>query len=186
MNAQETLLNRVSSSILSEPGPSIEQMNFIFQAALRAPDHARLTPWRFMTITGDARQRLGDLLAQIALSDQPNLSEHACRRFANLPLRAPCLIALICKKIQHAKVPEIEQRLSLGAAAQNILHAAYSQGLGAIWRTGAISYHPLLAKGLGLKSNEELLGFIYLGTAVGEKKERPELNLKDFVQAWLG
>ena len=178
MDIKDALLNRLSCPALTEPGPDVQQLEFIFQAALRAPDHARLRPWRFLTIEGEARNRLGDLLAEVALSEQHDLSADSIKRFRGLPLRAPCLVALICKKQTHAKVPEIEQKLSLGAAGQNILHAAYALGLGAMWRTGKINYHPLLAEGLGLAENEELLGFIYLGTpsATGKKGSKARIQ----------
>ncbi|MDD7804303.1 MAG: nitroreductase [Endozoicomonas sp. (ex Botrylloides leachii)] len=184
MDSKEALINRQSCPSLTEPGPNAEQLEFIYRAALRAPDHARLRPWRFLTIEGDARKRLGDLMAEVALSDQPDLSIDAINRFRAVPLRAPCLIALICKKQDHPKIPEIEQQLSLGAAAQNILHAAYAIDLGAIWRTGNICYHPLLAQGLGLAKNEQLLGLIYIGTPLVQKKLQPELPVADFVSKW--
>ncbi|WP_263080362.1 nitroreductase [Endozoicomonas sp. Mp262] len=184
MDIKEALVDRVSNPALTEPGPTEKQLELIFKAALRAPDHGRLRPWRFITIKGDARNRLGDLFAEAVLSDQKDLSEDALNRYRGMPLRAPVLIALVCKARQHPKIPEIEQQLSLGAAAQNILHGAYAQGMGAMWRTGAISYHPMVASGLGLEANEQLLGFIYLGTPYGARKKRPELSIDDFVSAW--
>ncbi len=184
MDIEEALIERVSSPALVDPGPTGKQLELMFKAALRAPDHGRIRPWRFLTIKGEARDRLGDLFAKAAQSDQQDLSEDALNRYRGMPLRAPVLVALICKKQQHPKVPEIEQQLSLGAAAQNILNAAYAQGIGAMWRTGAISYHSLIASGLGLEENEELLGFIYLGTPSGSKKKLPVLNISDFVSAW--
>lgn len=182
----ELLCQRISNPVLTEPGPNKEQLDWIFQAALRAPDHARLRPWRFLTIAGESRNALGELYAQAALEDQPDLAPEAIERFKGLPLRAPVLVALICKTQEHPKVPLIEQQLSLGAAAQNILNAAYAQGLGAIWRTGAVSFHPSVAKGLGLAENEQLLGFIYLGTPSGPKKKIEVLALEDFVSEWYG
>jgi len=32
----------------------------MFQSAVRAPDHGRLRPWRFVVIEGDKRARLGN------------------------------------------------------------------------------------------------------------------------------
>lgn len=186
MKFLEGLHQRVSSSQLTEPAPDADQLEQIFQAALRAPDHARLRPWRFLTITGEARHALGEVFASAALADQPDLSPEAIERFKGLPLRAPMLVALVCKTRTHPKVPEIEQQLSMGAAAQNILHAAYALGLGAMWRTGAVSYHPVTARGLGLEDNEQLLGFIYLGTPSASRKKLEPLLTDDFVSEWQG
>ncbi|KEQ17405.1 nitroreductase family protein [Endozoicomonas numazuensis] len=182
----ESLTQRVSRPVLTDPGPDAEQLRMIFKAALRAPDHGRLRPWRFLTITGGARLKLGELFARSAVAEQPDLSPDAVERLKGLPLRAPVLIALICNLQEHPKVPELEQYLSAGAAAQNILHAAFAQGVGAMWRTGAVSYYSGTAKGLGLSDNERLLGFIYLGTPTGPTKKVDELNPADFVAPWKG
>lgn len=184
MDGIELLLERVSRPVLAEPGPTQEQLDIMFSAALRAPDHARLRPWRFLTVTGDARYKLGELLAEVAREDQPDLSEDAINRCKGLPLRAPTLVLAICVTQQHPKVPVLEQQMSLAAGVQNILLAAHAQDVGAMWRTGAICYHPLLARGLGLKDNEKLLGFIYMGTPAGSRKRIDRLNVADFVTEW--
>lgn len=184
MDLLQGLHERVSTPRLVEPEPNKEQLEQIFQAALRAPDHARIRPWRFLTISGDARFELGNVFAEAAMDNQPDLSEEAIKRFKHLPLRAPMLVALICKVKPHPKVPEIEQKLSVAAAAQNILNAAFALGVGAMWRTGAINYHPATARGLGLEDDEQLLGFIYLGTPNGALKKRETLEVSDYVQEW--
>ena len=186
MEFLQGLQERTSTPLLVEPGPSDEQLQSIFKAALRAPDHVRLRPWRFLTIAGKARHALGDVFVKAALASQPDLSEDAIKRFRNLPMRAPVLVALICKTTPHPKVPEIEQYLSVGAAAQNILNAAYALGMGAMWRTGTVNYHPATAKGLGLTPGERLLGFIYLGTPGGSKKKVEALVVDAFVKEWQG
>src|SRR5690625_5350244 len=57
-------------------------------------------------------------------------------------------------------VAEVEQIVSTGAAVQNMLLAAYALGVGAFWRTGAMAYHPTIAKGLGLTDNEKIIGYL--------------------------
>ena len=184
MDAIEALTGRVSVPRLVEPAPSSEQLETLFQAALRAPDHAMLRPWRFVTITGASRERLGELYARAAQVDQPDLEEEMLDRYRGLPLRAPMLVALVLTPQQHPKVPEIEQVLSLGAACHGMMVAAHAMGIGAMWRTGAISYHPLVAEGLGLTGDEKLYGFMYLGTPDGVRKKLPQRVVTDFVSAW--
>ena len=50
MDALELLLNRRSHKKLVAPAPQGEQLDNILQAALHAPDHGRLTPYRFVII----------------------------------------------------------------------------------------------------------------------------------------
>jgi len=64
MEALDALLNRVSAPRLVEPGPTAAQRDVLFAAALRAPDHGQLRPYRFLSIEGQARNRLGEVLAQ--------------------------------------------------------------------------------------------------------------------------
>ena len=51
METINTLLTRVSVSNLTDPYPLKKDMDLVYQAALRAPDHGRLRPWRFIQVT---------------------------------------------------------------------------------------------------------------------------------------
>ena len=90
MDALVALTQRVSVSRLVEPAPSAEQRELLFKAALRAPDHAQLRPWRFLSIEGDARQRLGELFVR-ALQESPETAPAALDKALAAPLRAPLL-----------------------------------------------------------------------------------------------
>jgi len=46
MDALDLLLNRVSVTRLTEPAPDPAQLDLLFRAAMRAPDHGQLRPWR--------------------------------------------------------------------------------------------------------------------------------------------
>ena len=52
MDALELLLNRRSIAKLSAPAPTGQVLENILRAGLRAPDHANLTPWRFVVAEG--------------------------------------------------------------------------------------------------------------------------------------
>lgn len=186
MDTLKALTERVSMAKLKAPAPTKEQLDLLFSAALRAPDHARLCPWRFITIQGKALNKLGELFAKIMLQDNPDASEQMLERSKNLPLRAPMIVALILHYQEHPMVPEVEQLLSLGAAAHGLLTAAYQLGIGAYWRTGAICFDARVAKALHLLENQKLMGFIYLGTPDGKPKEVVTPNLDNFVSCWQG
>ena len=81
----------------------------------------------------------------------------------------------------HPKVPGSEQVLAVSCAAHGLLLAAHAQGLGAVWRTGDFAYDPYLAKALGLTGDEQILGFIYVGTPEGTLRTPPELEPQQFV-----
>jgi nitroreductase len=159
-------------------------MREIFRAALRVPDHAWLHPWRFITITGERRQAFGELLEQCLLQRKPDADELARAKARNSPLRAPLLVVVVARLSEHPKVPAFEQRLSAGCAAQAILLASEASGYAGIWRTGDAAFDRRVMHGLGLGVDEEIVGFLYIGTRDGAAKTIPQLDAADFVSAW--
>ncbi|MDE1167154.1 MAG: nitroreductase family protein [Pseudomonas sp.] len=183
MQAIEALLNRVSVPRLVEPAPTAEQREVLFQAALRAPDHGQLRPWRFITVEGEARGQLGEVLAQ-AVRLKGDATDGALEKARGMPLRAPLVVVVVARLQDHFKVPKSEQLLAAGCAAQNILLASFAQGVGAVWRTGELAYAPHVAQSLGLSEGEEVIAFLYLGTPLNPPREAPVVATADYVSAW--
>ena len=183
--ALDMLLSRQSQWPLTEPGPADAELDLIVDAALRAPDHGNLRPWRFVTIRGDARGPLGDLLVDLACARSPGepRSAHAHRR--QKAFAAPLVIALGAALQAHPKVPEIEQLLAAGAAAMNMLNAIHALGYGGFWATGPDCYEARLHDALGFAPNERLLGFLFVGTpkTPGQAPTRP--SRVEHVREWL-
>jgi len=177
------LTQRVSFPRLCEPGPSQEQLSKVFEAACRAPDHMQLRPWRFVVVSGDARLRLGEVMAR---ADGLTPSCEGWEKSSQRLLRAPLVIVVITVFKPHEKVPNVEQVLSTGAAAQNILLAADAMGFGGIWRTGSAAFSSEVANALRLKENEQMAGFLYIGTPDGKRKSIRGENLDLLVQRWHG
>ncbi len=184
MDALTALLSRNSASKLCEPAPTQPQLEQILQAAIRAPDHAWLRPWRFLLIEGPGRDRLGELFAAAMLQSNPDTGEQVLQKARRKPLRAPLLVVVIATLQEHPDVPHIEQRLSAGCAAQNILLASHAMGYGGIWRTGSMAYDKTVMQGLGLGEDEEIIGFIYLGSLEGKPKALPDIEWWEFSERW--
>lgn len=184
MDALQALHQRVSVPRLSEPAPKGDILANIQRAAFRAADHARMRPWRFLIIEGEGRQALGELFVRSEEQQGAELSDKARQRIAERPLRAPMVMVVIASPKENPKVPEFEQWLSAGAAAQNMITAAYAQGVGAVWRTGDYAYDPYVMAGLGLSDAERIIGFLYLGTVQISPPEAPETAIDDYFQCW--
>lgn len=185
MQAEDLLLNRNSHPRLSGDVPDADTLEFMYQAALRAPDHGCLRPWRFVEFSGAGRERLGELFHQGLMKRMPDADEVLQKKMRMMPLRAPLIIAVIARVTpDHPKVPAIEQWLSAGAAAQNLLFAAHAKGLGAIWRTGDVAFDPEVQRELGLQGDDQIVGFLYIGEIEGRNKPLPEYNSSDFVERW--
>ncbi len=167
MDAIEALLSRVSAKTFSETPPTPEQVALALEAAVRAPDHGRLRPWRFMLIQGEQRRRFGDLMAASARRRVPALSDGDLERERGKALRAPLIIVVACRVVPGTKVPVIEQLLAAGAAAQNILLALHAQNCATAWKTGEAAYDGELKKSLGFAADDHIVGFIYAAGGPG-------------------
>jgi len=186
MDAIAALHSRVSAVRLRAPAPEGLAREQIFRAALRAPDHARLQPWRFLVIEGEARLALAELLVESMRQHLGGLDEQAAAKLRANPLRAPLLLVLIARTTEHPKVPELEQLLSVACATQNMLLAAHALGFAGIWRTGPVTYTAALHDALALSQSERILGFLYLGTADGSPRMIQEPALEAHFDLWNG
>ena len=180
MDALDNILNRVSARELIEPHPTQDEMDKVFRGALRAPDHAWLRPSSFIQVTGEGIKNLSEIFEEYAKT-LPNINDEIITKYKNAPYRAPMIVILVNSIKEHPKVPDIEQKLSTAASAQNILLSLNALGYSAIWRTGKLAFNPFIASKLKLEANQEILGYIYVGTADGKNKKIPELDVKDFV-----
>ncbi|MDC3414494.1 nitroreductase [Aquibacillus sp. 3ASR75-11] len=142
-------------------------INKILEAGTWAPNHFHTEPWRFFVLTGEGRKPLGRTLAEISREsmEDPTSNENQIilRKQEEKVFRAPVIITCAAIPSSNPKVKRIEEIGAVNAAIQNMLLTVHSLGLGAIWRTGAPCYHPLMKKLFGLSEEDEVLGFIYLG-----------------------
>lgn len=186
MDALDAIQTRRTIGRLIEPAPGEAALARAFEAAVAAPDHKRLRPWRFLVIEGDARKALGVLMAKALKSERPEVSEADLERESGKPMRAPMIIAVAAKIDGNSKIPEVEQTLAAGAATQNLMLALHAQGFGSAWKTGGSSYSPLVREGLGLAKGDKIVGFIYAGSVSAAPPPAAPVNWHDYVSAWTG
>jgi nitroreductase len=167
MDALEALNTRATAKTYGENAPTKEHLAQVLQAAVRAPDHGRLRPWRFMLVAGGERRKFGDMLAASAARRTPGLSAGDLQRERDKAQRAPLIIIVACRIVPGTKIPVIEQLLAAGAAAQNVLLALHALGYAAAWKTGEAAYDVAVKRSLGLAADDHLIGFIYTGGGMG-------------------
>jgi nitroreductase len=167
MDTIEAMTSRSSAKSYGDIPPTRDHVATILEAAVRAPDHGRLRPWRFMLIEGAQRKRFGDILAASAMRRNPALSAGDLQREHDKAMRAPLIILVACRVVPGTKVPVIEQILAAGAAAQNILLGLHNFGYAAAWKTGDAAYDPEVKKSLGMAADDHIVGFIYTGGGLG-------------------
>jgi nitroreductase len=174
----------VPSRQLGEPAPDDATLRRLLEAAIRVPDHGKLEPFRIRVLRGDAKRRFGEQLATRAIEANPDLSdarrEKELRRYEHAPL-----VLVVSAKIDgDSKVPELEQNLTAGCVAYNILLGAQALGYGAQWLTGWAAYDRDVAKLLGMKKSEHVVGFIHVGTPSMDAPERDRPSYDDIVSVW--
>ena len=163
MDALEAILTRHSvAKVKPDPLPR-ETIEKLLYAAVQAPNHYRIRPWRFVVLTGKSREALGEVMGQTLKKRNPELPETAQEIERAKPLRAPVLIAVGVDKSTDPRVSEIENICAVAAAVENLLLAANAEGLGAMWRTGPAARDPEIKKFLGFEPDQILLSFVYIG-----------------------
>lgn len=185
-NPLSLLLQRhsVPSRQLGEPAPDKETLHALLDAAIRVPDHGKLVPFRLIKLKGKSKLRFGEQLADIALRNHPGMSDSKQDKERRRYTFAPLVLVLVACIDTHSKVPAIEQQLTAGCVAQNILLGASALGIGAQWLTGWAAYDADVASLLELKDNEQILAFIHLGTPQLDVPDRDRPALKDLLSTW--
>src|SRR5262245_63834736 len=95
---------RSSSLKLTEPAPTRVQLERILLSAVRAPDHGKLAPWRFVVLQGAARHRLGEAMADALRADHASVSDGQLTVEREKALRAPTIIAVAARVTRGHKV----------------------------------------------------------------------------------
>jgi nitroreductase len=165
------------------PGPDDAQLRDILAIAARTPDHGKLAPWRFVTVSADQRDILGARLRAIYLADKPDAGRIEIDAIEAFAHEAPTLVVALSAPVRTSHIPIWEQELSAGAACMNLLTAAHAMGFVASWLTGWAAYSDKvrdLFGGAGMR----IVGFIFIGSPSRLLEERPRPELDMVVSAW--
>ena len=177
---------RRSIGNLSLPMPNEAELQAVLGAAMVAPDHKQLKPWRFWVLTGEALTEFGQVLLSAAEHEAASrgevLDEVAIKKTLNMPLRAPMIIVIATQYQYHEKVPSFEQLLSAGAAAQNMLLTLESLGYRSVWRTGPLCNTPEVKAHFGITKENTICGLLYTGSSSVQMPDRETVDLSDYVE----
>jgi len=155
-----------------------EMIETLLDAAVQAPNHYKVRPWRFVVLMGEGLNKLGDVMAASQQERHPEFPLEAFDKCRTLPRRAPVILAVGVDKPSEVKVLEIENVAAVAAAIQNLLLAAHAMGLGAKWRTGEWARDEKVKEFLGFQTDQHIIGFIYIGYPefIAEPAPRPSFQ----------
>ncbi|SEW02425.1 nitroreductase [Luteibacter sp. 329MFSha] len=174
----------VPSRQLGEPAPDDATLRRLLESALRVPDHGKLAPFRIRILRGEAKLAFGRKLAKLAADANPDMSDAKRDKEQRRYEHAPLVLVVTTKIDGDSKVPALEQDLAAGCVAYNILLGAQALGFGAQWLTGWAAYDRDVAKLLGMKKSEHVIGFIHVGTPTMDAPERERPSYDDIVSVW--
>lgn len=173
MDAMTLLHSRASvgPKHLVEPGPDEAQLRLMLEAALHAPDHGELVPYRFKVVSGEARKDMSRLFGEAAR--RAGKDEAGVALDEERALLPPVTVAVVARlDLGHPQVPAHEQWIALGGALANFLNAAHALGFGGKMLSGAKARDPGLVAAF-CDPGETLVGWIALGTPARAAKSRP-------------
>ncbi len=178
MDVFEAIHGRHMQGKVKQDAVPHETIEKLLSAAVQAPNHHKVRPWRFVVLTGRARNKLGDVMSASQRVHHPDFPQEAFDKSRATPLQAPVVIAVGVDKPTEAKVLEIENICAVATACQNLLLVAHALGLGAKWRTGEWALDAKVKEFLGFESDQHIVAFIYVGHPefVGEYPPRPSFE----------
>jgi nitroreductase len=155
---------RSSAARLAEPGPNPGDLDRLLEAAGRATDHGRLKPWRLIVLKDAMREAFTAAAAEAKRARLPAMTAEQLAAEREKMARSPTIVVVGCAvNRDQTKVPEIEQVVAVGAAAQNLFLAAHDMGYGVMWKTGAAAYDPAVKAVLGLRPDDHIVAIMHLG-----------------------
>ena len=167
---------------LVPPGPAQDELLMAARVALRAPDHERLLPLRFILVPDGRRGELAALFERFAL--QSGRSADEARAEAERAWNGPTLLALAARIDEnHPLVPAHEQWIAAGGAIANFMNALHLMGYGAKVLSGRKVSDPAIVAAL-CEPGETLVGWILAGTPRAAAKAREEDDPARILRVW--
>ena len=167
---------------LAAPGPDDACLQRILRTAVRVPDHGKRLPFRFLRIAGAAREALADAVVLRLREREDNPADGAVEKLRHRFMLPPLTLAVIARLGPDEKIPESERFSTASCVCLLLLQAAQAEGFGAQWLTGWPAYDREVLGWLGLGEDEQVAGFIHIGTPKLEAPERDRPDPDDLLQ----
>jgi nitroreductase len=142
-----------------------EDIRSILEAGRWAPSGLNNQPWRFKVVRDNVlKERLA-----------------SCTKYGGMILSAPVSIAVFLDaKESYDRTKDLQ---AIGACIQNMLLAAHSMGLGAVWLGEILNNRVKAEAALGSPAGCELMAVVALGWPAGKNAKPRRKNLKDLMLA---
>ncbi|MCX6536609.1 MAG: nitroreductase [Actinobacteria bacterium] len=147
------------------------------ELAMWAPNHKLTFPSMFAAVSGDARERLSNCVADAMAreGDKPEKVTKARTKFQRAPV-----ILIVGTELGDTQLRTEENRDAVSAGIQNILLGATSLGLASFWSSCPKGVNDDVANFCGFKTDTHITAMIYLGHPQRQAPaiERPPVKIK--------
>jgi nitroreductase len=156
MELYEAITGRRSVRKYKETPVDREILEKIFDAALWAPSGMNAQNWKFYVVSGERKEELVRICSASIDYVEPELQERfaakpkiieAIRAFFRRLGRAP---VVACAYFEPTRLDQATAIQNVAAAIQNLLLAAYAEGLGTCWMTGPVAVADEISRFLGV------------------------------------
>jgi nitroreductase len=169
----------VGGLMQTAPGPNSDQLNAILEAAIAAPDHGKILPFRLVVVPDAERSNFTALSLAAFQEAIPDADEFGLKKARGKAEQPPTILALIaCLQPEHPKIGLSDQWLTVGCALQNLWLAAESSGFSCGISSGRLLETKTMRNAFRLTEHEQLVSIIAIGTTKERQppREKPALS----------
>ncbi|CAB4559738.1 MAG: nitroreductase [Actinomycetes bacterium] len=180
LDALDALIRSRRTSMLVDTTRAVphDLVSRLCELAIWAPNHKRTWPWRFALVEGDARARLGEVIADAmeVHGDPPEKVAKARGKY----LRTPATL-VVGSAEGDSPLRTAENRDAVAAGIQNLLLGATAAGLATYWGSCPKGADSAVNALVGWDSGTHVSALIYLGWAnsavAPPERPAPDLTL---------
>jgi nitroreductase len=185
MNVSEAIAQRRSIKKFQDRPVTRDEIEFLLEAAVLAPNHHLTQPWRFYVLGPGARRRYGLALGERkARKVQDVEAANAVRQKTAAEYHdLPGLIAVAMVVHENPETRE-EDYAAVMQAVANITLAAVERGLGTHIRTGAVMEDPAAREAMGIREGERVVAMLSVGVP-GEIPPQRQRQSAGAVTSWV-
>ncbi len=136
----------------------------IISSANWAPTHGFTEPWRFVVFSGSSIKELASFQSELYKTiSAEDFNANKYEKLYKVPQLASHIIAIVVSKSINTRISLLEEIVATSCAVQNMLLSAYQYNVSVHWTTGGMTYEDQMKTFLGFNTNDQVLGFLYLG-----------------------
>jgi nitroreductase len=187
MDAITAIMKRTSVRHFRSDPVSRELIERVLECAVRAPNHKLTEPWRFVVLTGRARDRFAQIRARHRLKRFADPESEEARAAADKVKREGMetpVYLIVMVAVNEDEITREEDYAAAMMATANIVTAAQSLGLGTYLRTGGVMRDPRLLELAAVPESFRVVGILSLGYPAEEESPRRRKPATE-VTRWL-